>query len=125
MIRLRTILFVGLIGGLVLYIENVFKLSIPAYTNLIEATDILIIVTSLVILKFFKKLKPSYLLLVVVGFINYLISNFLLAVTRTLFNNVTHFSSIRGYLNLYIPIIGVGLLMSIILAFVIYILPKK
>jgi hypothetical protein len=125
MIRLRTILFVGLIGGLVLYIENVFKLSIPAYTNLIEATDILIIVTSLVILKFFKKLKPSYLLLVVVGFINYLISNFLLAVTRTLFNDVTHFSSIRGYLNLYIPIIGVGLLMSIILAFVIYILPKK
>jgi hypothetical protein len=125
MIRLRTILFVGLIGGLVLYIENVFKLSIPAYTNLIEATDILIIVTSLVILKFFKKLKPSYLLLVVVGFINYLISNFLLAVTRTLFNDVTHFSSIRGYLNLYIPLIGVGLLMSIILAFVIYILPKK
>jgi hypothetical protein len=121
----KNILIVGLVGALVLYIENILTFSQSIYINLFLITSIVIITISLIILKFFSQIKSSYFLLACVGFMTYLISSFLLVIARTIFNTVTHFNSAGGYIDVFISIIWIGALLSLTLAFVIHIIPKK
>jgi hypothetical protein len=121
----KHILTIGGSGGFVLYIESALTPSSSTYSNILLITYIIIILTSLVILKYSNKKNVSYLLLAGIGFSTYFISSLLLLILRTTFNTVTHFNSILDYVDLGISVIKGGILLSFILAFLVWIMPPK